>query len=226
MIDKILIVEDQPEEQGVARQTADSLGIETRFAGDFETALREIRSGWPKAIASDLFFPSGNIDQQPYLQQVLPIYEGYLKTFKPKTEGPLVMALEYVFGENKDRTKEEMWNEFIEPVFLKNWEDYGKEEVKDAYFGIEFYSRYEKLQKQIEAMKQGREIPYGIFVRKEAEKLKMPCYIVTSTNHHDVAFEPIRDKIGSYTDYIVEGHKNWERGLRDLEEKLKGGEER
>jgi hypothetical protein len=211
MIEKnMLIIEDRVEEQEFARQTAASLGIEARIAGDFETALRELREKTPRAIASDLFFPSGNINQEPYIQQVIPIYESHLKTFKPITEGPLVEVLKYIFGGNKDKSKEEVWNQLIKPYFLNGWAEDAIEEVKDAHFGIEYYSKYEKLQKQIEAMKQGKEIPYGIFVRQEARKLGIPCHIVTSTNHHDVAFEPIRDKIGDYSDWVNEaGHKDW-----------------
>jgi hypothetical protein len=218
-----LIIEDRVEEQEFARQTALTWGIEARVVGDFETAIEEIQTRWPRAIASDLFFPSGNINQEPYIQRVLPFYEAHLKTFKPITSGPLVMALEHVFGGNKDKTKTELWEEFIRPIFLKNWREYDIEEVKDAYFGIEFYSKYVKLQKQIEAMKQGIDIPYGIFLRQEVDRLgftgncHIPFFIVTSTNHHDVAFEPIRDKIGIYDDGVDEaGHKDWGNAFKYL----------
>jgi hypothetical protein len=218
----ILIIEDKPEEQEFAKQTATSLGIETRVAGDFESSLQEIQTRKPKAIASDLFFPSGNINQEPYKQQVLPLYEAHLKTFKSITGGLIVLALESVFGGNKDTPKEKLWDEFIRPVFLKDWAEEGIESVKDAYFGIQFHSRYEKLEKQIQEIKNGRNIPYGIFVNEEARKLNIPCCIVTSTNHHDLAFEPIRGRIGKYTDRLDEaGHKGWKSAF----EILKGGEE-
>jgi len=217
-----LIIEDRPNEAAIARQTATSLGIETRLAPDFNSALNEIKSFRPLAIASDLFFPSGGINQEPYVQQILPIYEAHLQTFKPITDGPLFLALEFVLGGNKDKTKEELWNEFIRPVFLKDWSEDGIEEVKDAHFEIQFYSRYEKLQKHIEGIKQGTEMPYGLFAVQEAERLGIPVHIVTSTNHHDISFEPIRGLITcNYTDNLVDGHKDWARAFEHLSQKLK-----
>jgi hypothetical protein len=215
----LLIIEDRVEEQEFARNTANSLGIETKVAKDLQSGLREIQNS-PFGIASDLFFPSGNIDQEPYLQQVLPIYESYLKTFKTKTEGPLVEVLKFIFGEVKNKTKEELFEGFIKPQFLRGWQERDVEEVRDAYFGIEFYSRYSGLQKQIESMKQGKDIPYGIFIAKEARRLRIPCYTVTSINHHDIAFEPIKERIGAYSNRINEnGHKDWKSGFEYLLDK-------
>jgi hypothetical protein len=218
----LLIIEDKLEEANVAQENAKSLGIETRLAQDFSSALDEIKLR-PAAIASDLFFPAGNINQESYINQVLPIYENYLKTFRPLTDGPLVKVLQFIFPDQGNLTKEQFFEDVIKKYFLKDYPEHMVEVTRDAYFGIENYTRYSKLQEHIGKIKQGIDMPYGLFATEEARKLNIPLHIVTSTNHHDIAFQPLRDKLGNYTDNLVDGHKNWASTFNQLSEYLKGG---
>lgn len=218
----LLIIEDRIGEANVAQETAKSLGIEIRLATDVGSALEEIKLR-PAAIASDLFFPAGNINQEPYIAQVLQIYENYLKTFRPKTDGPLTRVLQFIFPDQGNLNKEQFFEDVIKKYFLKDNPEHIVELTRDAYFGIENYSKYNRLQKQIKEVKEGRSMPYGIFATEEARKLNIPIHIVTSTNHHDIAFEPIRSRIGKYTDNLVDGYKDWLAAFNQLSEYLKGG---
>ena len=212
---ELLIIEDSIEEANIAQQTAESLGIETKLIQDFKSALDEIRSSKLSAIASDLFFPAGDINQEPYIQQVLPAYEAYSRGFKRIDDQPLARALRQVANIPAGITKEEAF-ENIRELFLRSHSERDIESHRDAWFGIEFYSKYAKLKEHIEGIKQGSGIPYGIFVVQKAEELDIPVHIITSTNHHDVAFEPVRNKIGDYSDNLVEGHKDWKAGIERL----------
>jgi CheY-like chemotaxis protein len=223
-LNHILIVEDKPEELNVAREIAKVKGIDTRVAINFKSALEELKFPGLKAVASDLFFPAGDIDQGSYISQILPSYESYLNSFRKITDGPLIKTLNFVFAERGNMTKEQFFEEIMTKTFLKDWDEEGKRQVADAYFGIEFYHNYSKLQKHIEEIKQGRGMPYGIFLTKEAGKLQLPAYVVTSTNHHDVAFQPVRKLLTTdYRDDLVDGHKDWARAFDYLSQKIKSG---
>ena len=167
---ELLIIEDSIEEANIAQQTAESLGIETKLIQDFKSALDEIRSSKLSAIASDLFFPAGDINQEPYIQQVLPAYEAYSRGFKRIDDQPLARALRQVANIPAGITKEEAF-ENIRELFLRSHSERDIESHRDAWFGIEFYSKYAKLQEHIEGIKQGSGIPYGIFVVQKALRL-------------------------------------------------------
>jgi hypothetical protein len=219
--DYVLIVEDRNKEADVAKKIAESLNLETKLVTEYSSALSLITYDKPIAIASDLFFPAGSMDQTPFINEVLPKYIDHLKTFRKITDGPLVNVLQQVFEKPSEMSKEEFFDEFLMKHFLKDWDDEGVEAVRDAYFGIQFYTKYTKLQKHIQEIAEGRGLPYGILVSREAEKLNIPIQIVTSTNHHDVSFEPVRRLIGNYTDNIVDGHKDWKYAFNSLIAKLK-----
>ena len=68
----------------------------------------------------------------------------------------------------------------------------------------------------IEDVKAGKNLPLGYFVRKEAKSRKIPSVTVTSTYHHDLAFEPLRFQLEPYVDNLVEGKKDWKKGFEDL----------
>ncbi|MCA9460251.1 MAG: hypothetical protein KC550_06910, partial [Nanoarchaeota archaeon] len=76
----------------------------------------------------------------------------------------------------------------------------------------------EKFEKVMERVKSGEMFPSGVFIGDYAREQNIPLVYVTSTNHHDLAFEPLRVKLGfPYVDRLIDGlKKDWNSGLEIL----------
>jgi hypothetical protein len=210
---RILIVEDNPEEARFALEQARNLGLETKLVDNFGRALEELGNR-PDYIISDLFFPGGDINQEPYIKRILPAYETYLSRFEKKEPGVLNKAIVNV--SNVMGTTPEKYVEEILPLLNNPKRDV--ELSKDAVYGIKNYSQYEKLQELISEIKQGKNLPYGLFLVEEAKGKDIPISIVTSVNHHNIAFEPIRNKINTeYYDGLVNERKNWKAAFDEIQ---------
>ena len=206
---KILIVEDNIEEAKSALEQAKKFNLEGVLAQDFGSAIQELNKN-PNYVLSDLFFPSGNIEQSEYIQRILPMYENYLSKFQKQERGVLYKAIENVsktFQTTPEKYVEEILPSLGNPPEII-------EKSKDAVYGIENYSKYLRLANFIEDIKQGKGLPYGYFLAEEIQKRDIPSMIITSTNHHDITFEPIRNNLKiPYLDNLVDGKKNWKQGM-------------
>ncbi|MBU2576689.1 MAG: hypothetical protein KKF50_03125 [Nanoarchaeota archaeon] len=210
---KILVVEDNLEEAKFALEQIKKFNLEGRLAQDFDSAIQELNNH-PDYVLSDLFFPAGrNINQSHYIERVLPLYENYLSKFQKKDKGVLSQAIENV--SKVFQTTPEKYVEEILPS-LNNPKEV-VEMSRDAVYGIENYSKYKRLVEFIEEIKQGKNLPYGYFLAEETKGMNIPTRIITSTNHHDITFEPIRNILKApYYDNLIEGNKNWQGALQNV----------
>ena len=216
---RLLIVEDNPQESREAVNRAVVLGIENvTTASNLKGALSQIEDA--DMIASDLFFPAGNVDTKVYSNRFMPLYEQYERVRFPSQEGGVVLrALEQVSGVFGVTPRE--YVEKVMPVFNAEGSTL-LEAARDAVYGIKDYSKHQKFLEVKEGIASGKNLPLGIIVAEEAKKRKIPAVVVTSADHHDMAFSPIGGLIGvPYYDTLVDGRKNWKAGI----ERLKGLEE-
>lgn len=218
---KILIVEDVPTEQEFARKCAESKGLEVVLSGSFSSALAGLESK-PDYVLTDLFFPGGTVDNSKYSNQILPLYQTFLdgmRAKQPKEVSPLLVTIRQL-SELFGMSPEEYVERIVKPV--NSSEVYNQ--CRGKLCGVSDYNRFESLKEFIGEMKSGKGIPYGFFLAEELANKNLPSAIVTSTNHHDVSFEPIRNKLSiKYFDGIENEHKQWGSALDYL---LKEGEKK
>jgi CheY-like chemotaxis protein len=96
---KLLIVEDKPEEQEVARNAAENRGFQDIvIAQNLEKTLNYIPN--VQAVTTDLFFPKGAINVDAYIQRILPLYVVHAQERGklPKGSQSVLRALEKVSG--------------------------------------------------------------------------------------------------------------------------------
>ena len=167
------------------------------------------------AVLSDLFFPAGNSSTGQYSQRFLPLYEQFKQRRFPKLreDNPVSRAVEAcakVFGVAPREYVENVLTRMnTPPVVLKA--------ARDSLTGITDSERYEKFLKVEEWIRDGTHLPLGIVVSERANELGIPIVIVTSTYHHDDAFEPVRDLVTvPYRDTLVDGRKDWKGGIELL----------
>lgn len=215
----IMIVEDTLAEQEFALKCAQERGLVATLKSDFSSALNGLEDN-PDFVLSDLFFPVGNVNSANYVRRILPLYENYLNRFEKYMSGVLVETIVHL-AKMTGFTKEQFFEDFISAINKPSPE---LEMYRDATYGIKNFKKYQNLQKIIENIKQGENIPYGFFLAEELKNKNIPSAIITSINHHDVAFEPLRDSLViPYFDSLIDGKKDWNRALDYV---LKGGEEK
>ena len=89
--------------------------------------------------------------------------------------------------------------------------------ARDSLVVVENSENYVRFLGIEEGIRNGTNLPLGIIASEKANELGIPSAIVTSTHHHDDAFEPVRDLIMvPYTDTLVDGRKNWKGGIELL----------
>jgi hypothetical protein len=211
---QLLIVEDRIEEAIYAQGEAAKAGYtELLVATDLETALKYLPSA--DRVATDLFFPAGNVSTTDFSKRILPLYEDFKRSRFSKQEGSQVVlravcACAEMFGITPKEYVEIYMPKFNTiPSVLRA--------ARDAVAGINDSVRYNQFLTIEEDIRAGRNLPLGIIVAEEAKEKGLPTIIVTSTNHHDHAFEPVRNLITvSYLDNLVEGRKNWEGAMNYL----------
>jgi CheY-like chemotaxis protein len=217
---QILVVEDRAEEAKVAEIVLREKGLIPYFiANNLKDALTAIPNS--RAILTDLFFPLGGIPHEEYSKRFLPHYEAFadIRYKKNDRNNPLVRAVEQVSG--LFGITAEQYVEKIAPLF-----NHSKKEIDmitNALAERENFDKYQKYLGVIESVRNGTNLPLGIIVAEEARKLGIPTVIVTSTNHHDDAFEAVRSlaKV-QYVDHFVNGRKAWKYGAELLMQEMGG----
>ena len=213
MIQKILIIEDNTAEAIYAQAELAKAGLR-----DFRTVttLSEGLEAMPQydAVLSDLFFPAGNISTEQYSQRFLPLYEQFKQRSFPnlgKDNAVLgaVQACADAFSITPQAWIDIMAKMNTHPKTLKA--------ARDSLSGIKDSEKYETFLKIEKGIRNGTNLPLGIIATERAQELQIPSAIVTSTYHHDYAFEPVRDLIKvSYSDTLVDGKKDWKGGIELL----------
>ena len=217
MTGKILIVEDNVAEAINAQTELARVGFRDFMA---VTNLSEALNVLPEynCVLTDLFFPVGSTSAQPYIERFFPIYERFKDERFKKTnrDSPIARAIEQVtgvLGMTPDDYESKLAPLFNHPPAMRK-------AIKDALGGRGDLERYQKYLVTLEKVKNGTQLPLGIIVAEEAKKQGLTAVIVTSTNHHDDAFEPVRSIIPvSYRDNLIDGKKDWKGGI----EIMKGG---
>ena len=207
---KVLIIEDNTAEAIYAQ-------VELAKAGfrDFRavTTLSEGLDAMPQynGVLSDLFFPSGDLPTEPYIQRFLPFYQTYSKRRFPKKEQDSVLRAVQQCAETFGVTPQEYVEMFMakmntHPAVLKA--------ARDSVAGVQDSEQYAKFLETEKGIRNGTYLPLGIVATERARELNIPSAIVTSTYHHDDAFEAVRDLVKvSYKDTLVDGRKNWKGGI-------------
>jgi hypothetical protein len=210
MIGKVLVIEDNAEEATHAQSELVRAGL-----NDFKTVtnLADALDAMPQysAVLTDLFFPLGNLPSESYFQRFLPFYDQFKQRRFTKTKGSTVLrAVEQcarAFGVTPRDYVEKFMAQLNTPQFVL-------EKARDAITDSEKYEKFLKIE---EAIRNGSNLPLGIISSEKATEQGTPCVIVTSTYHHDDAFEPVRGLIQvPYRDTLVEGKKDWKGGIELL----------
>jgi hypothetical protein len=211
---KILIIEDNIAEAIYAQAELAKAGIK-----DFKavTTLSEGLESMTKydALLSDLFFPVGNESTEKYIQRFLPVYEGYKQRKFPKISGDNVILKAI---ESCAKVLEITPKEYVEDFLVKTNSPRSMiDAANDALAKVKNSEKYEKFLKIEEEIRNGTNLPLGIIASERASELGIPCAIVTSTYHHDDAFEAVNNLIKvPYSDRLVEGKKDWKGGIELL----------
>ena len=165
-------------------------------------------------VLSDLFFPAGNSTRQ-YAERFLPLYEKYKeRRFEKTREDNVVLRAVQACADAFGMTTQEYIDTIMSkldtpPIVLKA--------ARDSLAGVKDSDRYEKFLKIEEEIKNGTNLPLGIIASEKANELGIPLAIVTSTYHHDDAFEPVRSLVNvPYRDTLVDGRKDWKGGIELL----------
>ena len=209
----VLVIEDNIAEAIYAEAELVGAGIEYFRA---VTTLADGLEAIPEydAVLSDLFFPAGNVSTEQYSQRFLPLYEQFKQTRFQKLGQNVVLRAVEQCAETFGLTSQEYVEDFMPklntpPVLLKA--------ARDALAGIQDSERYEKFLKIEKGIRDGTNLPLGIITSERAYQLGRPSAIVTSTYHHDDAFEPVKSLIKfPYRDTLVDGRKDWKGGIKLL----------
>lgn len=212
---KILIIEDNVAEAIYAQAELAKGGFRNFRA---VTTLSDGLNAMPEynAVLSDLFFPAGDEPTERYSQRFLPLYEQHKQTRFPKLKGDdfvvlrAVQAVADVFGVTPQ--------EYVNNVMPRmNTPPYVLKAARDSLVGVTDSEKYERFLKIEEGIRNGTALPLGIIASERAKELGIPFVIVTSTHHHDDAFEAVRDLIKvPYRDTLVNDRKDWSGGIELL----------
>ncbi len=206
---KLLIVEDKPKEQANAINAAQRNGFnDIVTASTLEEALQYIPN--VQAVATDLFFPAGNVNTEDYVKRILPCYvsreqqSGKL----PKGSPVVLKALE------KTAALFEMTPEqYVENVVAKIKDNEGFT-LNMARASLPGYEQKFDIK---QFLKDEENLPIGILVTEEAQKYGIPSVIVTSGGGHGGLLQPIMSLVKvPYETYVVNGQKDWNSGLAKL----------
>jgi CheY-like chemotaxis protein len=212
---KLLIVEDTIAEAIYAQAAAARAGYtEFRAVTTLEEALRELPSY--DVVVSDLFFPVGAGSTQAYSARFLPFYEAYKKRAFPEIgqEAQCVREAVKAVAEIFELSPEEYVTKKL-PALGYNATFVAQ--IQDAFAGRKNAGKYQQFLGIEQQVREGTLLPLGIIVSERAQQLGKPVVIVTSTYHHDDAFEPIAGQIPcGYVDTLAKGRKDWKKGLEKL----------
>jgi len=211
---KILVIEDNVAEAIYAQAELANAGFR-----DFRAVitLSEGLDVMPTydAVLSDLFFPAGGESTEKYSQRFLPLYEEYKqKRFPELRQDNVVLRAVQACAEVFGVTPQEYINDYMSKM---NTPKQVLKAARDSLAGVTDSERYEKFLKIEKGIRDGTALPLGIIASERAKELNIPSVIVTSTYHHDDAFEPVRDLIQvPYRDTLVNDRKDWTGGIELL----------
>jgi len=211
---KILVIEDNIAESISAQTELARMGFRDFLAVTTLSEGLEIMLKYD-AVLSDLFFPAGNEPTEKYAQRFLPSYDQYQKRKFPKLEKDsivlrAVQACAEVFEVTPQEYIENYMTKMDTPPSVLN-------AARDSLAGIKDSEKYKKFQKIEEEIRNGTNLPLGIIATERAKELKIPAVIVTSTYHHDDAFEAVQNLIKvPYCDNLIDGKKDWKSGIELL----------
>lgn len=218
----LIIVEDKDDEAEKALQTAqkvfesDNIVLVNTLA-DYFAQSQKRRFDY---VLTDLFFPTGDEGlTQKYKDEIVVIYQKFAEDYFPRNseESPIKNVIN-LMARAMNKTPREIVYEVIpnNPELYINKGVY--ECIYDAFNGRKNYKGYEKILGIIDDVKKGINFPSGCYVARSAVKGNSKCIIVTSTNHHDLSFEPLRGRLNAeYVDYLDnDGKKAWGAGLEIL----------
>jgi len=207
---RILVVENDQIE--VIRAWDELFELKYDFeSADTLAAAEEKLQTRPDAVLTDLFFSIGP-DITRYvgeILEVLPVYEAFVRQrYDSKwMNNPVRLSLAQVaqtFGMSVEEYVPDVMGKLDTPQVVM---ESAKRVVKEQ-------KEYDRFLEFIEEIRTGENFPSGIYVSRMAKELGIPCAIVTSTYHHDTAFEPIRGMLSApYTDTLVDGKKDWAGGI-------------
>lgn len=210
---RILIIEDNKAELDYASSVISTEGFQDFIAvTNLCAGLRYLPSC--DAVLSDLFFPAGKESTEEFAKRFIREYEKYRAgRFKKIEDNPVLRAVQQVaevFGVTPEKYVSEIMPRLnSNPGLIKA--------ARDSLVGIEDSERYEKFLKIEEGVRNGTRLPLGIIAAERARELEKPVVIVTSTYHHDDAFEAVRDLVKvPYCDRLVQGRKDWKGGIELL----------
>lgn len=212
---KILIVEDNVAEAIYAQAEVAKAGFrDFTVSTNLESALYELGNKNYDFVLSDLFFPSGNNDNTRYIEKFLPVYESYKdRRFEKINEsGPISYAVKACCEALKITPEEYL-------KLLPTMTDIPMviTAVRDVVKGVKNSERYEQFLTMEDKIRTGTNMPLGIIVCEKTREKNIPTRIITSTYHHDDAFEPVKNLIQvPYYDTLIEGRKNWKSGIKSL----------
>ena len=207
---KVLIIEDNAVEAKHAQEELAKAGIKYSKA---VSTLSEGLEAMPNydALLSDLFFPAGSVSTEQYVKKFLPLYEQFAQRIIG-AEATVLRAVKQVattFGMTP--------RDYVDKVMSHLKPEFIYHEAKEA---IENQERYERFLKTVDDIKNGKNLPLGIIATERATQLGLPSAIVTSINHHDYAFESVRDQVKvPYRDTLVNNKKDWKGGIELLSER-------
>ncbi len=205
---RLLIVEDKPEELSVAIKSAKQIGFEDIVVA---STLEEALAYLPKvnAVATDLFFPNGNVNTDEYTQRILPLYVSFAQShFKlPQGDSNLLEAIKSGAElRNLDLTTH-MDNLVKSGLLFQRHVEAARAALPNyaQTFDIKYFLKDEK------------DLPVGILVTEEAQKYNVPSVIVTSGGGHGGLLQPIMSLVTVPHVFNMQGdHKEWDKGLAKL----------
>jgi len=227
---QLLIVEDKPEEMEAAIAAATEAGFEDPFvARDLASALRILADHNISHVVSDLFFPHDGenmLDLQDYLEDK---YEGY------KDKEWFVIRLCFnlcrdIWPEMKFEEFPERLNDFHEILKFGNHHiNLQNEGLNMGVIDLDYLQKMAKefmsFQRLIGTMREWKDMPAGMCVKWEAEKVgtNVRVCIVTSMWHHADNIQPLVEDLGAYvhsydmTENSEEKRKGWKAAFQKLD---------
>jgi CheY-like chemotaxis protein len=210
----LLIVEDRVDESINARLAAARAGFSSyKAVASADEALEAIAQG-PKYVLTDLFLPAGS-NREQYAQELLPHYESFGESRFPLLgeDTPVrqaVLQCAKVFGVAPEVYVNDWMSAMSTPPLVLQM-------AQDAVAQRTDSARYARFQQFVAQVRTGEQLPSGIYVARAAQAAGIPCVVVTSTNHHDDAFEAVRSLVTvPYVDNLVDGKKDWDAGIATL----------
>jgi len=219
MMKKLLIIEDTPEETQYARDVALRAGyVDITVVSTLSDALETMHNY--DIVLSDMFFPAGSMPTEQYSTRFMPYYEADLESRRRYGEFQPIVQEGDVRMQALERNSRMLGItplEFIERYMVSVIGEEDSQFAYDVVAGMTDSKKYAQIQQAHDGIRLGVNLPLGIIAMEHAQELGKPVVIVSSLNHHNYAFEPIRSLLTvPYRHGLVQGKKDWQGGLEEL----------